>query len=191
MSTLRKKCLCAFGILLLYFMAAMVNWLTNIRTTVICSTRLKGVGSHFAGFYSEYDRMPEDLVEIINYSEKIKDYGQKGLTIEDHFVCRSDYQGSSDSISYVYRGNDLKSDISRYTSDIPRGMILIYEKNPNHKIYPDFWHILLFDFGCTKVRTVLFNDIAEGLALTDEEFQEAIEKDNAIRRQIGLPEKGV
>ena len=70
-------------------------------------------------------------------------------------------------------------------------MILIYEKNPNHKIYPDFWHILLFDFGCTKVRTVLFNDIAEGLALTDEEFQEAIEKDNAIRRQIGLPEKGV
>ena len=184
MSKLRKKYLCAFGILLLYVTVAMVNWGMDTSATIDCSMKLKSVGSHFPGFYVKYDRMPDDLVEIINYSER-------DLTIEDYFICRSDEQGSSESISYVYRGSDLKSDISSYTDDIPRGMILIYEKNPNHKIYPDFWHILLFDFGCTKVRTVLFNDIAEGLPLTDEEFQEAIEKDNAIRKIIGLPEKGV
>jgi hypothetical protein len=94
-------------------------------------------------------------------------------------ICRSDEHGSKDAISYVYRGDDLKR-------SKPDGMILVYEKNSNHKVYSDFWHILLFDSGCTKVRTVLFNDIPEGLALTDEEFQKAIEKDNALRKDLGL-----
>jgi len=82
-------------------------------------------------------------------------------------VCPS----SSDSVgqcSYVYRGADLNA-----MSD--GGLILIYDKYENHK---------------GEFRNVLF---AAGHVekLTEEQFQQAIVRDNELRRKKGLSEKPV
>ncbi len=70
--------------------------------------------------------------------------------------------------SYIYRGSDL-------TSEAGAQMILAYDKYENHD---------------GEVRNVLFGDMHVD-KLEEDEFLKAIEKDNELRRKMGLPEKPV
>ena len=83
------------------------------------------------------------------------------------FVCPS----SGDKVgecSYVWRGVDLGADARP-------GMILLYDKAENHH---------------EECRNVLFAD-GHVERILEEDFQEAIDRDNALRREVGLVEKGV
>jgi len=68
--------------------------------------------------------------------------------------------------SYIYRGADLNT-------SVPESMILVYDKLYNH------------DRG---LRNVLFADM-HVTKMNEHKFQEAIQKDNELRRQKGLTEK--
>jgi len=67
--------------------------------------------------------------------------------------------------TYIYRGVDLNP-------RLPSGMILVHDKKGNHKGF----------------RNVLFNG-GHVMRMTEEEFQEAVQRDNELRKKNKLPEK--
>jgi hypothetical protein len=79
-------------------------------------------------------------------------------------------------VSYIYRGADLNADVAP-------GMILLYDKEDNHKFK---YEGIKNRYG--PCRNVLFYpDTVK--RLSEEEFQEAIRKDNERRKVLGLKEK--
>lgn len=68
--------------------------------------------------------------------------------------------------SYIYRGNDL-------TVASPADMILVYDKYNNHK--GENRNVLFVGYNVERIN--------------EEDFPQAIDHDNELRRQMGLPEK--
>ncbi len=77
--------------------------------------------------------------------------------------CSGDKLGQN---SYIYRGTDLEA-------ASPANMILAYDKAENHRSQER--NVLFAGFNVEK--------------MSEEDFQQAIEKDNEFRRKMGLPEK--
>lgn len=110
---------------------------------------------------------------IVMYSNDYND--QFPLTLEvliettdldpKNLVCPSN-KNPEGQCSYIYRGNDL-------TAASPTDMILAYDKYDNHE--GETRNVLYAGFNVERIE--------------EEDFAQAIDHDNELRRQMGLPEK--
>lgn len=89
---------------------------------------------------------------------------QTQFTLPKNLICPA-RKDLGEDCSYVYRGSDL-------TATCPAALVIAYDKYQNHK---DQRNVLFAGYNVER--------------MTEAEFQKAIETDNRLRRQSGLPEK--
>ncbi len=89
---------------------------------------------------------------------------QTQFTLPKNLICPA-RKDLGEDCSYVYRGRDL-------TATCPAALVIAYDKYQNHK---DQRNVLFAGYNIER--------------MTEAEFQKAIETDNRLRRQSGLPEK--
>ena len=82
----------------------------------------------------------------------------------EYLICPA-IRAKNGKETYIYRGVDLNP-------RLPSGMILVHDKKGNHKGF----------------RNVLFNG-GHVERMTEEKFQEAVQRDNELRKKNKLPEK--
>jgi len=137
-----------------------------------CESNLSNIGRAMALYADKNQNHFPPTLEILLETKKL---------VPMNLVCPSsgDHEGQC---SYIYRGNDLNANnlpVMSVTQD-KAAMVVAYDKYRNHD---------------GKMRHVLYVDryVYPGNnwveRMTEEYFQKAIEIDNQLRCQIGLPEK--
>jgi hypothetical protein len=156
--------LSVIGIVLSIF--AIITIAPNLREgwdqaqDLVCQGQLMGIGIALDEYQYDYDgKYPESLDILVE-----EDY----LDDPEILKCLATINQSVRT-SYIYRGAGLNcNDLIR-----PAEIILVYDPQENHD---------------GEFRNVLF---ADGFVqhFEEDEFLEAVSTDNAIRRELGLPEK--
>jgi len=124
-----------------------------------CQMNLSSLGTCIVLYQIEHNQNPPNLEALV----ELKSIDPKNL------ICPISDDTIGD-ISYIYRGGDLPK-------EIPDEMILAYDKKGNHIVDDS-------EFSCN----VLFaDDNVRRIEIVD--FAAIIDRDNELRRELGLPEK--
>lgn len=159
-------------------MIQAVVWRQRIITYLRCGTELYGLGHYLTVYrYDHEGKSPSSLAEWMESDEGV----YKLITSRNKESGMNDY--------YIYRGGDLDK-------NAPDEMITMYEKHANHKISGKsrigayLKESLTFSIGIPKKRVVLYAGGSTEL-LSEDKFIQAIERDNQLRRELGLNEKEI
>ena len=156
----------------------VIIWVRQGFRTCICAAQLVSIGTSLLLYQrsNANGENPPDIQKLIEAQDL-----PPGL-----LVCPSD-NAETGAYSYQYRGNDLDKSATDE-------MILFYEKSPNHRykecpnLLHKIWNVLLLNYNAPRVRNVLFCD-GHVMQLTKGQFQNAIQRDNELRKRFKLVEK--
>ncbi len=130
---------------------------------VICHNNLKEINSAIVDYQDQYDmQLPENL-EILSERYHLD---------RNMLFCPADLAGQK---PYVYRGSDLPAEVFRERVGADE-LILVHDNFGNHQDQTG------------ETRNVLFAN-RNIKKVTEAEFQQLIERDNELRRQLHLAEK--
>ncbi|MCP4707742.1 MAG: hypothetical protein GY869_03880 [Planctomycetes bacterium] len=141
------------------FLIPTGNPIKNASRQIQCQMNLSSLGSCIFLYQIEHNQNPPNLEALVEFQS----------IDPQKLICPLSDDTIGD-ISYIYRGNDLPMDASDET-------ILIYDKKGNHLEDDSEFirHVLFADF---KVRRIEIDN-----------FAAVINRDNELRRELGLPEK--
>lgn len=132
----------------------------------------------------DYDQLPEKTIQVAGWKEireLLKKPPDLNTLLENDLIGPEDLicplsDNITGEISYIYRGSDLPNDVLD-DNIIPDELILAYDKMGNH-IHNNV------EFS----RNVLFANYSVRRIESDD-FAAIINRDNELRRELGLPEK--
>ena len=131
-----------------------------------CNSRLTQIGRAIRLYMDEHDgTMPPDLQTLVSATDWLQPRGLVFLTSDD--------QSIPGDCSYVYRGAGL-------CASSPADMIVAYDKCGNHGTERN----VLFVANWAKQRKF---GIPGAMLYSAEEFKRAIDRDNQLRRELGMP----
>ncbi|MFC1782237.1 hypothetical protein ACFL02_01460 [Planctomycetota bacterium] len=150
---------CIFALIIFFGYTIYDSSKVKLAKRVLCSANLASLGRAIAIYQMDNKQMPPDLEILIS----------KNLINPEYLVCPVTDDEIGD-ISYIYRGYDLPV-------DAPEDMLVAYDKKDNHihKNVELYRNVLFANWSVRRIE--------------EKEFAALIDRDNELRRELGLVEK--
>ena len=147
--------------LLIYIMIPVYKRARILSVSISCHEHLNQIGQSILAYQKEYDGFNPPSLEILSRAERNKPY----YLPPDLLICPGRKSDDNETCSYIYRGDDL-------SKDNPNELIWAYDKFNNHG---NLVNILRATGTFSKY--------------TEDHIKVLIDKDNELRRELGLAEK--